>query len=82
MAAVDDFSCVRIVAAPKAQRLGGDQELARRIARNERMTVEHESGAGRHVQAESSRVTRPSIAERTQSTVLPNAISLPSSPGV
>ena len=64
---VDDLARVEIVAAPERQGIVGDQGFPIRLPG-------HDDAAGDHAicHNDSSRTTRPSIAERTQSARLPN----------
>ena len=72
VATVDDFARMVIVATPKAQRLGTHEQFALRFARDDYSAFH----------SESSRMTRPAIADSTQSVRLPNTIERPRSPGV
>ena len=66
MMLVDDLAGVKVVAAPERQRLDGDQRLAFGVAGDDRPADDHAL-----CHTESSRTTRPSIADRTQSARLP-----------
>ena len=67
MVAIDDLAGLEIVAAPERQRVVRDERLAARLAR-------HDRAAGDYAvcHSDSSRTTRPSIAELTQSASDPN----------
>src|SRR5262249_21911765 len=65
--AIDDLAGVEIEAAPERQRFGGDERLAPRVARHNRATGDHA-----FLHGASSRTTRPSTADATQSARLPN----------